>query len=205
MPTASPTEADAAFAEACAAAAQGRLEEARDAMTRLRASLDTPSAVLDMQLAIVHLRIARNHSDRGDSESTLASLAQARALAGEDALVWRFLGQLYAEYWRWDDADSALERSAALEPAHPDTASLQVIVKHERGDDAGALAAVATAAARDPDDIRLALAHSLYLPQVYGDVADLEAWRARYSEGLATLELDLPRFRDRSAYVFELN
>lgn len=205
MPAVSPNEADAAFAEAVDAAAQGRLEEARDAMQRLRERLEAPAPVLDTQLAIVHLRIARAHSDRGDSNAALASLGEARALAGNEALVWRFVGQLYAEYWRWDDADAALDRAAELEPAHPGTASLQAIVKHERGDDAGALAAVAPAAARDPGDLGLALAGKLYLPQVYADAADLEGWRERYTQGLGALELALPRFLERAADVFELN
>src|SRR5689334_15888195 len=112
MPPASPSEADQAFAAACAAAAEGRLEEAREAMATLRAQLGGPSPLLDMQLALVHLRIARAHSDRGDADAALASLALARDLAGDDALVWRFVAQLYAEYWRWDDADAALTRSA---------------------------------------------------------------------------------------------
>lgn len=151
------------------------------------------------------LALARSRSNEGDAEGALASLRRAEALAADDPQAWREIGQLHAEYWRWDDADRALERATALDPTHAGVAALHAIVKQESGDDAGALDRLDRAAAHRPDDLGLALASRLYLPQVYVNATEPARWRARFERGLADLEASLERLKAHASQVFELN
>lgn len=153
----------------------------------------------------VALALARQRSDVGDAEGALSSLREAELRAGEDAAAWRDIGQLYAEYWRWTDADRALERAAAIEPALAGVASLHAIVKQESGDDEGALRVLDRAATHQPGDLGIAFARRLYLPQVYDDESAPRAWRGRFVHGLGELEEELPLWRGRERQVFELN
>ena len=151
------------------------------------------------------LALARSRSNEGDAQGALASLRQAEALADEDPATWREIGQLHAEYWRWEDADRALEHAAALDPTHAGAAALHAIVKQESGDDAGALERLDRAAAHNPGDLGLEIARRLYLPQVYAYAAEPQRWRARYERGLGELEADLERLKAGAGQVFNLN
>lgn len=151
------------------------------------------------------LALARSRSNEGDAEGALASLREAERLAGDDPQAWSEIGHLHAEYWRWDDANRALERAAALDPTHAATAALHAVVKQESGDDAGALASLDRAAAVQPGDLALALARRLYLPQVYVDAAEAARWRARFEQGLADLEAELEQLKGSARQVFALN
>src|SRR6187402_3209660 len=198
---------DAAYAAACAQLAAGHYASARDALMALRARLPRPAAPVEVQLAVAHYGLgeraeaasaldaalaldpslhfahallARVRADLGDGPGAESSLREAERHAPDDPLAWRDIGQRHAEYWRWDDADRALGRAEALDPGHAGTANLIALVKGERGDDTGARAVLERALARDPDDLELALAYNLYLPQVYESADDLAHWRARY-------------------------
>ncbi len=104
------------------------------------------------------------------------------------ASVWFDAGHLYAEHWRFAEAERALARAAALSPGEPAIHSIQAFVRQELGDTAGALATLGVAAASHPRDLRLAVGERLMLPQVYESEADLAGWRERYLAGLAALE-----------------
>lgn len=149
--------------------------------------------------------LARSQSDCGDADAAAASLREAESRAGDDPAAWREIGQLHAEYWRWDDADRALHRAAAIDPGHAGAAALHAIVKQEAGDDAGALAALDRATLHSPADLGIAIAQRLYLPQVYGDAGDPLRWRTRFERGLADLEADLERWKAHAREVFDLN
>ena len=124
-------------------------------------------------------------------------------LAGPfEAQAWYEAGHLYAEHWRFPDAERALARAAALVPGDPTILSTQASVRHELGDTAGALAALA-AARREPPDLRIATAEALALPQVYADAADVGRWRSRYVAGLAALRRDAHRFDPRQVFALE--
>jgi predicted O-linked N-acetylglucosamine transferase (SPINDLY family)/Flp pilus assembly protein TadD len=223
---------EAAFAAACAEASAGRLAAARDAFLALRARLPQRSASLELQLAAAHYRLgehdpaesalatviglepasyyahalrARLRADRGDAPGAEESLREAERFAPGDANSWREIGALHAEFWRWDDANRALDRAEAADPGHPATASLAAIVKGERGDDGGARAALERALAGDPGDLATALAYNLYLPQVYESEQDLEGWRARYTRGLAEMAASLERWKPRARQALDLN
>jgi tetratricopeptide (TPR) repeat protein len=223
---------EAAYAAACAEAAAGRFEAARTAFLELRARLPHPSASLELQLAQAHYRLgdfaeaeraldaviaiepssyyahalrARLRADQGDAAGVEASLREAERLAPGDAHSWREIGQMHAEYWRWDDADRTLALAEAVDPGHAGTAGLIAIVKGERGDDTGARIVLERALARDPGDLAAALGYKLYLPQVYESAEDLERWRARYTRGLEEMLATLDGWRPRARQALDLN
>jgi CRISPR-associated protein Csy1 len=140
----------------------------------------------------------------GDSDAALGCAARAAALnpSPDD---WQQIGHLYAEYARYEEADSALERAAALAPGVPETETLRALMKQELGDTDGALRLLARAAERDPDDLRLAMTERLMLPHVYESEADVARWRERYSAGLASLRAETDRWLARAGDVFTLN
>jgi CRISPR-associated protein Csy1 len=229
---ASDAEHEAAYAAAYAEAVAGRFESARAAFLALRGRLGRPSANLELQIGSAHLRLgdrelaaaaleqalaldptlyhahallSRVRADLGDAAGAEASLREAERYAPADPAAWRELGQRHAEYWRWDDADRALDRAEALDPGEPAAAGLHAIVKGERGDDAGARALLERALARAPDDLGVALAYNLFLPQVYDSVEDLERWRARYARGLEEIVSDPRRWRSTARQALDLN
>ncbi len=104
------------------------------------------------------------------------------------ASVWFEAGHLYAEHWRFLDAERALARAALLAPGDPAIHSILAFVRQEMGDAAGALATLEVAVAAHPRDLRVAASANLMLPQVYQDEEDLQRWRDRYLAGLASLE-----------------
>ena len=151
------------------------------------------------------IALARQRSNEGDAEGALANLREAEDRAGADAAAWRDIGQLHAEYWRWEDADRALEQAAAIEPANASAASLHAIVKQESGDDDGALALLERAEHHAPRDLGIAIARRLYLPQVYADAQEPARWRERFERGLAELERATDSWRGEARQVFDLN
>ena len=218
---ASPLDRDAAQAAALdaarALAAAGRVDEARHAyeslamlhakagrMDRAREALQHGVAALPRDPAL-WLRLARAQAALGDSEAALASAAQAEALSPAGALAWSEIGRLRAEYWRWDEAGRALDEASRRDPGAPGVETLRAVAKQETGDVAGALGALSLAAARDPGDLRVAVAQNLLLPQVYADEEDAARWRRRYSEGLAHLTRGIGRWMPRAREVFHLD
>ncbi len=170
--------------------------EARVALERAVAALPADARLWAM--------LARVQSDQGESVGALASAAAAERAVPADAQTWRELGLLFGEYWRWEDADRALAEASRLDPGAPATETLRAVVKQELGEAPGALAALALARARDPGDLRVALGARLLLPQVYEDAQDLARWRQRYSDGLADLVREIPRWLERAGDVFHL-
>jgi CRISPR-associated protein Csy1 len=228
-----PSAADeAAYAAACADAAAGRFAAARDAFIALKQRLAFPSAHLELQLgnalwrlgereaalraleaaAVLdptlyhaHALLSRLRADLGDAAGAEASLREAERHAPPEAAAWSDIGQRHAEYWRWEDADRALTRADALAPGDAGIAGLLAIVRGERGDDAGARAALERGLARAPDDLELNLAYNLYLPQIYESEEDLARWRARYARGLEELTASIERLRPGARRALDLN
>ena len=178
-------------------ASTDRLAEARDVL--LRAVSAFPGD------ASVRLRLARVQSVLGDSAGALASADAVESIAPGDAALWRDVGRLRAEYWRWEEAGRALDEASRRDPGATATETLRAVAKQEMGDTAGALEALALARARDPGDLRAAVADRLMLPQVYADEADAMRWRERYEQGIARLLEESARWLPRAREVFQLD
>ncbi len=197
-----------------AIALEPTLAPAHESLAGLLVSFDLPAqarTALEQAVAVLPgngrlwAMLARVLSDLGDSEAALASASAAARAAAGDAGTWRQAGALFAEYWRWEDADRALAEASRLDPGLPATETLRSVVKQELGDTAGALAALERARARDPGDLHAALGERLILPQVYEDDSDLARWRERYTEGLAAMVREIPRWLERAPDVFQLH
>jgi predicted O-linked N-acetylglucosamine transferase (SPINDLY family) len=152
----------------------------------------------------LRIRLALAQSTVGDSVAALESVARA-AERNPTAEQWHQIGQIHAEYWRYEEADAALRQAAAIRPGVAAVASLHAAVKGELGDCQGALATLDEALARAPDDLNLVLAQNLMLPQVYASAQDATAWRARYATGLERLTQETGRWLEHADSVFEVN
>jgi predicted O-linked N-acetylglucosamine transferase (SPINDLY family) len=155
-------------------------------------------------LAALWLGIARAQTESGDAAAAIASLANAVAAGPQKALVWAQIGYLYAEHLMHAEAGQALSRASALDPGEAEVEAVRAGVMQELGDYPGAMQALALGAARNPDDLRVAFAQRLFLPQTYDSVDDVAAWRRRYSEGLRALEREEERWMPRAGDVFRL-
>ena len=178
-------------------ASLGRVEEVRDALRRAVALLPHD--------ATLWVRLASAETHMGDAAASLRCLARAVEAMPATAPAWREIGQGYAEHWHYAEADRALTLAAALDPGAPPTETLAAFVKQELGDTAGALQALARAAARDPDDLAVVLGERLMLPQVYEHAADVARWRSRYAAGLENVVREAGRFMPRASEVLGLN
>lgn len=200
-PEESPRPADAGAAaytqRAARLAADGRMQEARETLRDAVRALPAQAALW------VQLAIAETHF--GDAAAALACLGKAERANPAAAADWLAIGRGYAEHWRYPEADSALARAIALDPGAPEIETLAAFLKQEMGDVAGALEALARALRRDPGHLGAMLGERLMLPQIYGDVADVARWRARYRQGLEGLLRDADRFMPRAAEVLDLN
>jgi predicted O-linked N-acetylglucosamine transferase (SPINDLY family) len=155
-------------------------------------------------LAALWLGLARVETESGDAAAAIASLANAVAAGPRQALMWAHIGYLYAEHLMYAQASQALSSASALDPGAAEVESVRAGVMQELGDYPGAMQALALAASRDPDDLRVAFAQRLFLPQTYDSVDDVAAWRRRFSEGLRSLEREEERWLPKAADVFRL-
>ncbi|HSN20216.1 MAG TPA: tetratricopeptide repeat protein, partial [Usitatibacter sp.] len=155
--------------------------------------------------ASLWVRLARVHALLGDADAALACAQRAEAAQPAQSGIWRDIGRLHAEYWRWEEANRALDEAARREPGAVATETLRAVVKQEIGDVHGALAALAAAEARNPGDMHVAMGERLMLPPVYEDAQDLARWRARYAEGLARLQAEAGRWMPHAGEVFRLD
>ena len=106
---AAPQDADRHARLAAQLASLGRTAEARDAL-RHAVSVLPVAAGLWWRLAIAE-------SNMGDGNAALACLARAIEAGPREAEDWRRIGWTYLEYWRYAEAQAALEKAAALDPA----------------------------------------------------------------------------------------
>jgi protein O-GlcNAc transferase len=177
--------------------AQGRMEDVREVLKRAVAKVPHD--------ATLWLRLSAAESHFGNAAAALDCLEKAVLSMPTLATVWRDIGYAYAEHWRFDESDRALGVASALDPGEPDIEANRAFVKQELGDTAGAIAALQAAAARDPADLRIAVNERLMLPQIYEDAADVARWRARFTQGLESLERDAARWLPRAERVFQVN
>ena len=175
----------------------GRHADARDALAAAAVAIPEEPAL--------QARLARAELDAGNPSGAFAAAARAEAGQPRDAVSWAVLGGLHSEFGRFADAERALSRASALDPGAPEIELRLAHAQQENGDDTRALEALARGTRRDPAHLNAAVDERLYLPLVYESVEDASRWRARYSEGLARLRGDLPRWLARPADVFELN
>jgi len=178
--------------------------EAAIAATAEALRLEPRMAAAHENLAALWLGLAIAQTEAGDAAAATASLANAVAAGPQQAATWASIGALYAEHLAYPEADRALANASALDPGAPEVETVRAGVKQELGDNAGAMHALALAASRDPGDMRVAFAQRLFLPQTYDGVEDVAAWRRRFSEGLASLEREEPRWTARAEDVLRL-
>jgi len=195
--TLEPRLAAAHTALAAFLAAQGASEEACEALER-----GVEAAPQDVGLRI---GLARAYATLSKPEDALRTVGEAVAAAPGDAASWHAIGQIYAEHFDWRKASDALAQAARYDPGEPRMETLASVASQELGDMEAASRALKRAMARDPDDLNVAVAQRLMLPQIYEDAADLARWRARYAQGLAELLHQQSRWLPRAAEVFALN
>ncbi len=176
---------------------QGRMDDVRVAMKRAVAKIPNDAGLW--------LRFSAVESHFGNAAASLECLQKAVLSMPSQAVTWGDIGYAFAEHWRYEDSDRAYGVAAALDPGAPDIESTRAFVKQELGDTAGAIAALQAAAVRDPGDLRIAVNERLMLPQVYDDAADMARWRARFVQGLDSLERDVSRWLPRAERVFQAN
>ncbi|MFN0184445.1 MAG: tetratricopeptide repeat protein [Aquabacterium sp.] len=112
------------------------------------------------------LMLARSHNAMGRHEQALPAYARLRerAWAEPELLVEWIETRLLADDRRIDDESQALiARAMVLAPTHPDVLLLAGLAAMERGDSAGARAALRPLRAHHPEgsDDRLAIDHAL--------------------------------------------
>jgi predicted O-linked N-acetylglucosamine transferase (SPINDLY family) len=152
--------------------------------------------------ALGGFRLALGQGRYADAVALEPRIAATLAGTPGEAQAWFEIGHLYAEHWRFADAERALARAAALVPGDPSIHSIRASVRQELGDIDGALA-VLDAASGEPPDLRIATGRALLLPQVYEDAADIAAWRRRYEAGVAALEGAAARFDPEQVFRLE--
>ena len=119
------------------------------------------------------------------------------------AADWYRQGVHHAERFRFEEASVALQR-AIDEGAGADGLATLSAVRGELGDIDGAQGALARAVTLRPDDPSIALLDATLLPMVYRDAADLERWRARYTDRLEAFARDIDRYRPNAARILGL-
>ncbi|APV49796.1 hypothetical protein BWI17_08955 [Betaproteobacteria bacterium GR16-43] len=120
-----------------------------------------------------------------------------------DALDRYRQGVHLAERFRFEEARVALEQAVALD-AGPDALAVLAAVRGELGDTEGAAHDLERARELAPDDPAIALLDATLLPMVYRDNADLEHWRARYTERLDAWVRDGDRYRSQADRILGL-
>lgn len=191
-----PRDADTHARLAVELSARGQGVEAREALREAVAALPG--------VAGLWWRLAIAESNLGDGTAALACNSRAIEAGPQDAEDWCRIGWTYLVYWRYAEAQAALEKAAALDPGNPRIETLLANVRQQSGDAQGALQSLARANARAPGDLAVEVAGRLMLPQVYASVEDAARWRERYVEGLGQLEAGAARWRAQAARVFEL-
>ncbi|HUP29108.1 MAG TPA: tetratricopeptide repeat protein [Usitatibacter sp.] len=177
-------------------ASLGRHAEARDALRE--------AVVMLPAVAGLWWRLAVAESSIGDGTAALACLTRALEAGPQGAEDWRRIGWTYLEYWRYAEAQAALENAATLDPGNPGIETLLANVRQQSGDTEGALQSLARASARAPGDLALEVEARLMLPQVCASIEDAARWRDRHAEGLDQLHARLPQWHSQASRVFEL-
>jgi predicted O-linked N-acetylglucosamine transferase (SPINDLY family) len=103
-------------------------------------------------------------------------------------------GADHAKHARYEEARVALERAVAL-GAGAEALVMLAVARGELGDAEGAGRDFSRARSLKPTDPAIALLDATLLPTVYRDAGELEAWRSRYSDALASFVRDLPRYQ----------
>jgi len=155
-------------------------------------------------LAAIWWRLAHVESALGDGAEALACLDRAVEAGPREADDWFHIGWLYLEFWRYEQAASALGEAARLAPDRADIQRFYGVALQQSARDDEALACLERARAAAPRDLSSAVAQALYLPLIPASAQSIAAWRTRYAEGLSRLRGDLPRWKPDAAQVFEL-
>ncbi len=148
--------------------------------------------------------LARAHYRQGNLSAVIAIFDSIVNDEPGNAGAWKRLTRLLVEHWQFERADVAASRALALDPGDVQSLSLRVYIKHEMGLAGEAVSVAIAGAAAHPDILPLALDARLLLPMIYADASDIDMRRARYEEGLAALQQELPRWMDRAEQVFSV-
>ena len=149
-------------------------------------------------------RLAFTEAALGRGAEAYETLRRALAVPPSLAEDWRGIGALLLQLQRWDEAQPALREAARLAPGDPVTLAWLATAEHATSEDEAALAHRAQVRRMRPDSLAAALAHALHLPLIPTSDAALQAARVRYTQGLAEVRGDLPRWRRDPAQVFTL-
>ena len=161
----------------------GRIDDAAEAARRAVAA--------QPEYALAWSNLGAILLDLGDESG--ARDAFRRALAQKPDL--RTIRALAAIARQRGDVDEAVELYARANAAQPGDANTLLALAGalaERDDLEAARRNYAEARARSPGLLRAAFGERLLLPMVYADAAAVDAARARYAEGVAALEAEVP-------------
>lgn len=147
---------------------------------------------LDPRYAYAHLNLGLYHLAVGNTTEAEASLTRAVELEPRLADAYLGLGRLHRESLDLDRAEQALRQSVGLNPRGIDALLGLAEVLAEKGQRGGALDCYRRVIDMQPAHLRARIGLALTLPQIYADAAQIDALRAGYAAGLASLEADAP-------------
>lgn len=123
----------------------------------------------------------------GDVDAATSAYERAIQVDPTSIVAWRGLGVLMAETFQFTRASLALKRVLELDPSEEGAMDLLGVVSAELGETETARAVLS-----QPSGSNISLGRrvrsALLLPQIYGSVEDVAAWRSRYMQGLMSLE-----------------
>lgn len=135
---------------------------------------------------------------RGDAERAGECAERATTLAPQLVESWIALANARRAARRLDEAVAAARQAVAVKPASELAARLLGEILGDAGDADEAREAFAAAKAADSSSVRAWVGHALTLPSVYVSAAAVAEVRAKFIDGLAALENELPHFLHRS-------
>jgi protein O-GlcNAc transferase len=163
--------------------ALNRMGEAARALEAAERAVATVQSSPKLWETLAALQAQNNRIDEA-----LASFRKAVQLGPQSPSAWLALGHFHAENWQFKDAREALLKAAALQPGDASTEAILAFVEQELGNTAGALAALGRARnSGKGNDLRIAVADALLLPQICSSKEDMASWRIRYADRLAKL------------------
>jgi CRISPR-associated protein Csy1 len=161
----------------------GRMEDAAEAARRAVAA--------QPDYALAWSNLGAILLDLGDEAGATDAFRRSLALR-PDVRTLRALAAIARQRGHVDEAIELYERIDAAAPGDPGNLLSLAGTLAERDDLDTARRTYARVRAREPQLLRAAFGERLTLPMVYADAEHVAAARARYAEGLARLEEELP-------------
>jgi len=151
------------------------------------------------ELATAHFNLARISNMRNDVPLAFERAQAAVRLDPKLGDAWLLLGELHRKRRDAEGMRRSFASAVEAAPANPRALNANAEFLASVGEVREAREQYRRIEAQDPANLGAALGANLTLPQVYGDVADVDLWRGEFSEGLERLESDRGRFAPATA------